>query len=78
MSRSEAEAAYCTQSVQAGLRLDGRALTAYRPMEVEVGIIPQANGSARLRLGDTDVMVGIKVGWAYKHAAVERHVHTRP
>lgn len=61
MLSSQAEVDYCTQSIQAGLRLDGRGLTDFRPIELQIGVIAQANGSARLRLGDTDVIVGVKV-----------------
>lgn len=44
-----------------GERLDGRGLTDFRKMEVEEGIIENAEGSARIRLGETDVMVGVKI-----------------
>ena len=42
-------------------RLDGRGLTDYRPIQIETGIIEKAEGSARVRLGKTEVMVGIKI-----------------
>lgn len=42
-------------------RLDGRKFTDYRkPLKVEVGITNTAEGSARVRVGKTDVMVGVK------------------
>ncbi len=44
-----------------GERIDGRALTDYRKIEVEQGVIGTAEGSARVRLGKTEVMVGIKI-----------------
>ena len=62
MSFSAAEVEYCTLSLQHGLRLDGRAWNDFRPIELEVGVVAQASGSARLHLGDTDVIVGVKVG----------------
>lgn len=44
------------------LRLDGRKLTEYRkPISLETGFIKTAEGSARVRIGETDVIVGIKV-----------------
>ncbi len=47
--------------VSSGKRLDGRGLTDYREIQVEVGIIERAEGSARVRLGKTEVMAGIKI-----------------
>jgi exosome complex component RRP42 len=46
---------------EADTRLDGRKLTDYRPVKLEVGITSTAEGSSRVKIGDTDVMVGIKV-----------------
>ena len=47
--------------LQEDKRIDGRDLDEYRPIEVETGVIPKANGSARVRLGDSEVICGIKV-----------------
>ncbi len=47
--------------VSSGKRLDGRGLTDYRQIQVEVGVIERAEGSARVRLGKTEVMAGIKI-----------------
>ncbi len=48
--------------LNAGTRLDGRKLTEYRqPIQVEYGIIKTAEGSARVKIGETEVMVGIKL-----------------
>lgn len=44
-----------------GRRLDGRALDEMRPLEIETGVIPKANGSARVKLGNTEVITGVKV-----------------
>ncbi len=44
-----------------GKRMDGRGLTDYREIKVEQGIIEKAEGSGRVLLGKTEVMVGIKV-----------------
>ncbi len=43
-----------------GKRLDGRGLTDFRGVELESGVIERAEGSARVRLGKTEVMVGVK------------------
>ncbi|XP_042946204.1 exosome complex component RRP42 isoform X1 [Carya illinoinensis] len=42
------------------LRSDGRKRLTYRPVSVETGVIPQANGSARVRMGATDVISSVK------------------
>lgn len=42
-------------------RLDGRSLDEGRPLEIELGIIGKADGSARVRLGNSEVVAGVKV-----------------
>jgi exosome complex component RRP42 len=49
------------QSIKSGKRLNGRGLTEYRPIQIEAGIIEKAEGSARVCLGKTEVLVGIKI-----------------
>lgn len=44
-----------------GQRVDGRALDEPRQLTVDTGVIPKAEGSARVRLGDTEVVCGVKV-----------------
>jgi exosome complex component RRP42 len=44
-----------------GKRLDGRGLIDYRELKIEVGLIKKANGSAMVKLGNTQVIAGIKV-----------------
>ena len=44
-----------------GKRLDGRGLTESRPIKIETNIIQKANGSARVTLGNTQVIAGVKV-----------------
>ena len=46
---------------EANTRLDGRKLTDYRPVKVEVDITNTAEGSSRVKIGNTDVMVGVKL-----------------
>lgn len=47
--------------ISKGMRLDGRGTTEYREVKVETGVIERAEGSARVRLDKTEVMVGIKI-----------------
>jgi exosome complex component RRP42 len=49
------------QMIEKGKRLDGRGLTDYREIKVEQGLIERAEGSARVLLGKTEVLVGTKV-----------------
>jgi exosome complex component RRP42 len=43
-------------------RVDERGLTDYREIQIESGVIERAEGSARVHLGKTDVVVGVKIG----------------
>ncbi len=47
--------------LEQGKRIDGRALNESRKLFVEVNAIPKANGSARVRLGDTEAICGVKI-----------------
>ncbi len=49
------------QLIEAGKRLDGRTLTDFREFTIEEGLIERAEGSARVRLGKTEVLVGVKI-----------------
>ena len=44
-----------------GQRRDGRQLHQFRPITLETNLIPKAEGSARVHLGRSDVLVGIKL-----------------
>lgn len=48
-------------SISKGKRLDGRDLDERRPIEIEFDIIKKANGSAKVKLGNTEVVAGVKV-----------------
>lgn len=49
------------QLLDAGKRLDGRGVGDYREIKVEQGVIERAEGSARVLVGKTEVLVGIKI-----------------
>jgi exosome complex component RRP42 len=44
-----------------GKRVDGRALDEYRKIEIEPGIISKAEGSAKVKIGNTQVLAGVKM-----------------
>nr|SVE75371.1 EOG090X0CWA [Daphnia dolichocephala] len=58
---SEAEKAFIHHGVQDDLRCDGRTRLDYRPIILETDVVSNASGSARLRLANSDVLVGVKV-----------------
>jgi exosome complex component RRP42 len=43
-------------------RADGRQFDQYRDISIETGIISKAEGSARVKIGNTQVVAGIKIG----------------
>ena len=47
--------------LEQGKRLDGRAFDEFREISIEAGAIPKANGSARVKIGDTEVVCGVKI-----------------
>ncbi len=47
--------------IESGKRSDGRALDAYRKIEFLENYVPKAQGSCLVRLGDTQVLVGVKM-----------------
>ncbi len=47
-----------------GKRFDGRGLDEFRKIDIETGFIKNAEGSARVKLGKTEVVAGIKLGIA--------------
>jgi exosome complex component RRP42 len=58
---SKAELSYTTTSLglDSPLRDDGRGLLDYRPIRISTGIYSQANGSARVQCGESQVIVGV-------------------
>jgi exosome complex component RRP42 len=52
---------YVQKLLDKGTRVDGRRFDEMRALSVEKGYVGSAEGSARVRLGNTDVLVGIKM-----------------
>ncbi|XP_065876525.1 uncharacterized protein [Euphorbia lathyris] len=57
---SVGEKHFINGGISQNLRSDGRKRETYRPIFVETGVIPQANGSARVRIGATEVIASVK------------------
>ena len=54
---------YIKQILEKGTRIDERKLTDFRkPLKVEVNVSKNAEGSAKATIGETEVMVGVKLG----------------
>ena len=43
------------------MRIDKRGQEEFRPIEIETGVIAKAEGSARVRIGKTEVIAGVKI-----------------
>jgi len=52
---------YIIGLLEKGERIDGRKLDKYRKITIETGVTKNAEGSARVKIGDTEVMVGVKM-----------------
>lgn len=52
---------YVLSKLRDGERVDGRAFDEYRPIEIKTGLIEKAEGSALVKIGNTQVVVGIKM-----------------
>ena len=53
---------YITNLAGQGKRIDGRNFDQYRNIEIETKVVNKAEGSARVKIGNTQVLVGIKMG----------------
>ncbi len=53
--------AHLNDSLDKGVRFDGREPDELREIEAETGVISTAEGSARVKFGDTDVIAGVKL-----------------
>lgn len=49
------------QALQKGVRLDGRKCDEFRNITIETGFISTAEGSARVKFGDAEVIAGVKL-----------------
>ncbi|WP_457549417.1 exosome complex protein Rrp42 [Archaeoglobus sp.] len=52
---------YVLSKLRDGERIDGRAFDEIRPIEINTGLIKKAEGSAYVKLGNTQVVAGVKM-----------------
>uniref|UniRef100_A0A8C7HCD9 Exosome component 7 n=1 Tax=Oncorhynchus kisutch TaxID=8019 RepID=A0A8C7HCD9_ONCKI len=72
---SEAEKVYILHGVRDDLRVDGRGCEDYRHMEIETDMVSNTDGSAKVTLGHTDVLVGVKAEMGKPRPMVPDEVH---
>ena len=53
-----------TEYLEHGKRFDGRKFDEFRKIEIETGVSNKAEGSARVKIGNTEVIVGVKMDLA--------------
>lgn len=58
---SEIKRDHIMRLLEKGRRQDGRGATDFRNLKIETGLIESADGSARVQLGNTTVIAGIKI-----------------
>jgi exosome complex component RRP42 len=74
LSPAELSYLHSSLSLNPPVRPDGRTPTQFRPLIAESGILPSANGSARICFGDgTEAIVGVKaeVEKSFRRAGIE-------
>ncbi len=58
---AESKRDYIKKLALQGTRIDGRGFDEVRPIKIKTGFIKRADGSALVELGDTKVLVGVKI-----------------
>ena len=61
MSSKNASREHLLKSLDAGIRLDGRKHDDFRVVSVEYGVSTTAEGSAKVKIGETEVIAGVKL-----------------
>eukprot|EP00300_Choanocystis_sp_HF-7_P005368 c14044_g1_i1.p1 GENE.c14044_g1_i1~~c14044_g1_i1.p1 ORF type:complete len:155 (+),score=30.55 c14044_g1_i1:45-467(+) len=58
---SETEREFIASGIAANIRNDGRERLDFRAITLQIGVITGCNGSARLQMSNSDILVGVKV-----------------
>lgn len=56
------EELYALELIHKGKRIDGRKFDEFRAIEISTNIISTAEGSAKVKFGETEVIAGVKIG----------------
>lgn len=59
---NEEQKKHIIESLSQNIRMDNRKINEFREVELETGKIKTAEGSARVKIGETEVLAGIKLG----------------
>jgi len=57
---SDSESQFIIEGVNSDVRSDGRNCNDFRTIEIERDVIQTTNGSTRIRIGSTEILVGVK------------------
>jgi exosome complex component RRP42 len=52
---------YALELIEKGKRIDGRKFDEFRPIEIKENVIEKAEGSAQVKLGETEIIAGVKL-----------------
>ncbi|MBI1969431.1 exosome complex protein Rrp42 [Candidatus Woesearchaeota archaeon] len=58
---NETQKTHILRALNKNIRFDGRTLTEFRDVSVERGVSETAEGSARVKIGETEVIAGVKL-----------------
>lgn len=58
---SDGEKLYIIHSVEDDCRVDGRRCLEFRKIKLETDVIPNCHGSCHIRIGNTDLLIGVKL-----------------
>ena len=58
---SEGEKLFIIHSAEDDCRTDGRKCLEFRKIKLETDVIPACHGSCHIRIGNTDLLIGVKV-----------------
>ena len=61
MAMNEQQRKHLLNALAKNIRYDGRKLDEYRPVSIERGVSETAEGSARVKIGETDLIAGVKL-----------------
>ena len=57
----KATESYVRKIIEEGMRIDNRKFDEFRPIKIEKNVIKTAEGSARIMIGNTNILVGVKL-----------------
>jgi len=68
MKLNDEQKNHVMESLSQDIRFDGRAKNQYRDLSIETGVSETAEGSARVKIGETEVVAGVKLSMGTPYA----------